>query len=81
MLPTKLRALSRIGVPYTEDEIANATALARRQAEQIATGVAAQGGPAGLESKEIIAMVAYLQRLGKDLKAAPEFQQSAGVTP
>ncbi|MDZ4701091.1 MAG: cytochrome-c oxidase, cbb3-type subunit II [Rhodothermales bacterium] len=81
VLPTKLRALSRIGVPYTEDDIANATANARQQAEQIATGVAAQGGPAGLESKEIIAMVAYLQRLGKDLKAAPEFQQSAGVIP
>ncbi len=81
VLPAKLRALSRIGVPYTEDDIANATANARRQAEQIATGVAAQGGPAGLESKEIIAMVAYLQRLGKDLKAAPEFQPSAEVIP
>lgn len=81
VLPAKLRALSRIGVPYTEDDIANATANARRQAELIATGVAAQGGPAGLESKEIIAMVAYLQRLGKDLKAAPEFQPSAEVIP
>lgn len=79
-LPSKLRALSRVGVPYTDQEIAQATATAQQQAQQIAAGVASQGGPSGLESKEIVALVSYLQRLGKDLKAAPEYQ-SAGGTP
>jgi cytochrome c oxidase cbb3-type subunit I/II len=27
-----------------------------------------QGGPDGLEDKQIIAMVAYMQRLGRDIK-------------
>lgn len=80
-LPAKMRALRRVGVPYTDEQIASAVETARQQAKQIADGVAAQGGPAGLETKEIVALVSYLQRLGKDLKAAPEYQQTAGVTP
>jgi cytochrome c oxidase cbb3-type subunit I/II len=30
-----------------------------------------QKGPAGLENKQVVALVAYLQRLGKDIYAAP----------
>jgi cbb3-type cytochrome c oxidase subunit II len=69
-LSTKLRALRRIGVPYSDQEVANAAPLAQAQARTIAADVVAQGGPVGLEDREIMALVAYLQRLGKDLKAA-----------
>jgi cbb3-type cytochrome c oxidase subunit II len=69
-LPTKLRVMRRVGVPYTDAEIESAVADARQQAEAIAQEVAAQGGPEGLAGKEITALVAYLQRLGTDLKAA-----------
>jgi cytochrome c oxidase cbb3-type subunit I/II len=44
--------------------------MARAQAKEMAAGIAAEGGPAGLEDKEITALVAYLQRLGKDIKQA-----------
>lgn len=69
-LSTKLARLKLIGVPYSEEEVTNAEGIARRQAEEIAASVAAQGGPQGLADKEIVAMVAYLQRLGQDIKEA-----------
>lgn len=73
-LPTRLRALRTLGVPYTDDEIANAVVLAEAQARTIAEEVATQGGPANLHDREIVAVVAYLQRLGTDLKAAAPAQ-------
>jgi cbb3-type cytochrome c oxidase subunit II len=73
-LPTRLRALRTLGVPYTDDEIANAVVLAETQARTIAEEVATQGGPANLHDREIVAVVAYLQRLGTDLKAAAPAQ-------
>jgi cbb3-type cytochrome oxidase cytochrome c subunit len=30
--------------------------------------IAGQGGPPGLEDKQIVALVAYLQRLGTDIR-------------
>jgi cbb3-type cytochrome c oxidase subunit II len=63
-IPGKLRALRTVGVPYSDDEIENAVALAEAQAAAVAASVVEQGGPAGLEDKEIAAVVAYLQRLG-----------------
>lgn len=69
-IPGRMRALSRVGVPYTDAEIDGAVAAAEAQAAEIARDVAAQGGPQGLERKEIMAMVAYLQRMGTDLRAA-----------
>ncbi len=69
-LPAKIRVLERLGVVYDAEVQQDAISVARNQANEIATEVAAQGGPEGLANKEIVAMVAYLQRLGKDLKAA-----------
>jgi cytochrome c oxidase cbb3-type subunit I/II len=53
--------------------------MAREQATALAAGVEAAGGPAGLGDREVIALIAYLQRLGKDIKAAPV--AAAGGTP
>ena len=64
----RLEVLKSLGVPYSDADIAAAEEAARAQARQIAGDVSAQGGPARLETKEIVAMVAYLQRLGTDLK-------------
>ena len=63
----KISAMQTLGVPYTDAEVANAKATAEAQALQIAQNVVAEGGPANLQDKEIVAMVAYLQRLGTDL--------------
>jgi cytochrome c oxidase cbb3-type subunit I/II len=65
--PARLKALQRVGVPYSDEQIARAITDAQAQADEIATGVAATGGPADLQDKEIVALVAYLQRLGTDL--------------
>lgn len=65
--PARLQALQRVGVPYSDEQIARAITDAQAQADEIAMGVAATGGPTALQDKEIVALVAYLQRLGTDL--------------
>ncbi|MBI5600211.1 MAG: cytochrome-c oxidase, cbb3-type subunit I [Gemmatimonadetes bacterium] len=62
-------AMAMIGVPYG-DAVNTAPELARAQAAQVAASVEAAGGPKGLADKEIVALTAYLQRLGRDLKNA-----------
>jgi cytochrome c oxidase cbb3-type subunit I/II len=57
-----------LGVPYTRDDVGQAAALARKQAQQIAGEVAQQGGPTGLEETKMVALIAYLQRLGTDIR-------------
>ena len=67
-LPAKMRALRTTGVPYTDGEIASAEADARAQAERISAELVKQQGPSDLGTKEIVALVAYLQRLGTDIR-------------
>ena len=62
--------MAMLGVPYGK-ALYEAEAMARTQAKQIAGEIEAQGGPKDLESKQIVALVAYLQRLGTDIKQAP----------
>lgn len=64
-LPTRMARLRTIGLPYSDAEVDGAIALARAQAQSIADEVVAQGGPDQLADKEITAMVAFLQRLGR----------------
>ncbi len=66
-IPSRMSALRKVGVPYSDAEIESAVRDARTQATRIAEGVAETGGPDGLEDKEIVALVAYLQRLGTDI--------------
>ncbi|MES2774807.1 MAG: cytochrome-c oxidase, cbb3-type subunit I [Bacteroidota bacterium] len=65
--PAKIRAMQTLGVPYEKgyDQIANAELMA--QATAISANLKSEkiNSPA---NKEIIAMIAYLQRLGKDIK-------------
>jgi len=64
----KMRALRTTGVPYPDGEIETAPAAISAQAKQIAAEIEAQQGPRGLADKEIVALTAYLQRLGTDIK-------------
>jgi cytochrome c oxidase cbb3-type subunit I/II len=66
-IPTVMRAHQIIGVPYTDDQVAGGEAAAREQAQTIADEIVEQGGPDGLADKEIVALIAYLQRLGTDI--------------
>ena len=79
-LSTKLARLKTLGTPYDEDMVENAAEIARTEAEAIAREIEAQGGPAGLADKEIVALVAYLQRLGTDIQAAPAAANDADAS-
>ncbi len=67
----KIEAMMMLGVPYTPAEAEASVAHAKAQAQAISDEIVAQGGPAGLADKEIVALVAYLQRLGQDIKKTP----------
>ena len=74
-LDKKLEGLAMLGTPYSIETIDGAERVARDQAKEIAREIEEQGGPAGLEDKEITALVAYLQRLGHDLKEAKKIKR------
>lgn len=64
----KISALRKVGVPYTEGYEEKALDDLNKQAENIAQDLQNSGVPAE-PNKEIIALIAYLQRLGTDIKA------------
>ncbi len=66
--PAKIRAMQKLGVPYPEDFAAIANEDLRKQAEVIAENLKAQDIPEAVWNKKIIALIAYLQRLGTDIK-------------
>jgi cytochrome c oxidase cbb3-type subunit I/II len=68
-IQSRVDAMAMVGVPYG-DAVNKAPAMARAQAKEIAATIVSEGGPAGLEDKKIIAVVAYMQRLGRDIKVA-----------
>jgi cytochrome c oxidase cbb3-type subunit I/II len=85
-IQTKMEAMVQLGVPYTEEEIANAEALMDEQASKIQQNLyndpdfvrtyeadkkfAQENGQDFVEMKdrEIVALIAYIQRLGTDIK-------------
>ncbi len=78
-IQSRVDAMAMVGVPYG-DAVNKAPGMAREQAKQIAAAIREQGGPDGLEDKQIVAMVAYMQRLGRDIKVTATAQVPARVT-
>ncbi|MDB6027905.1 MAG: cytochrome oxidase Cbb3, partial [Verrucomicrobiales bacterium] len=69
-LPSRISALRKVGVPYPAGYEGKALADMNEQAAKIVTNL--QVGSIKTEpDKEIVALIAYLQRLGTDIKAAP----------
>jgi cytochrome c oxidase cbb3-type subunit I/II len=66
----KIITLRRLGVPYADGYERQAEADLRSQAATIADGLT-RGGLATAPDQEIVALIAYLQRLGSDIKAPP----------
>ena len=66
-LPSVMRVMRRLGVPYDDAAIDGAPKAAQAQADAIASGLQASGEKVAADS-EIIAVIAYLQRLGTDNK-------------
>lgn len=68
-LPARIRALRRVGVPYEPGKEKTAMQELEVQAAKIVQDLKA-GGVETAPDREIIALIAYLQRLGTDIKAA-----------
>lgn len=86
VVEAKMRALQKVGVDYTDEDIANAQASIKKQSEKIEKNLhgdpefvktyeqskkeAAANGEefVPMSQREITALIAYLQRLGTDIK-------------
>lgn len=83
-LPRKIRAMQTLGVPYPEGYDKIALIDLERQSASIALDIInnlpkevqanmrKEDEVAKLQKKEIVALIAYLQRLGIDIKGTPE---------
>ncbi len=62
---SKLRAMRAVGVPYTPQQVQSAVADAKSQAAEVTADLAQNGAKVSPDS-ELVALIAYLQRLGKN---------------
>jgi len=63
-----VRALRKSGVPYTDAEVEGVPASLSAQGQQVVTSLAGSNIETAADS-EIVALIAYLQRLGREGKA------------
>ncbi len=66
-LESKMKTLKKLHVPYTDEQIRDAEFSADAQAKEIAKKLAEDGITTSSDT-ELIAMIAYLQKLGRDEK-------------
>ena len=85
MIESKISAMQTLGVPYVKGYEKQAKADAEKQAEEIALNIVTdisnslpkdvkktyniKSETAKMKTKEVVALIAYLQRLGTDIKA------------
>lgn len=77
LTPKMIRAMQTLGVPYEKGFDAKANEELMTQASEIKQALKADKINVG-STDEIVALIAYLQRLGKDIKNAPK-DQTAGT--
>ncbi|MCL4107041.1 UNVERIFIED_CONTAM: hypothetical protein GTU68_050272 [Idotea baltica] len=80
-IPARVKAASFLGAPYDDETLNNSIDVAKAQAKQISDQIVAQDGPAGLEGKQVVAVIAYLQRLGTDIYKTAEAPAESAATP
>ena len=69
----KIKTLRALGTPYPKSYVEEAVADLEAQANKVASSLRKDGiEQTNLEKKEIIALIAYLQRLGTDIKPQPQ---------
>jgi cytochrome c oxidase cbb3-type subunit I/II len=73
----RVDVMAMLGVPYG-DALLHAEEMALEQDDLISGEIAAQGGPRDLAGKKIVALIAYLQRLGTDIKKVPPSAPAGG---
>ncbi len=80
LAPKKLALMQKLGVPYTNEDIDRAETRQREQAELITADLASQGVKVAWDS-EMVAIIAYLQRLGRgpQMPTTPTGPKTAAV--
>ena len=73
----KIKAMQILGVPYSAGYAESANRDIVRQEQEIKATLKTDKISSG-QNKEIIALIAYIQRLGKDIRTAPR-EQTAGA--
>lgn len=78
MIPKKIRAMQTLGVPYPEGYDQKAVEDLMLQAQTISEDLKASGIEIA-PTKQMVAMIAYLHKLGKDIMPAPAVVDSTAV--
>lgn len=77
-LPARISALRRVGVPYATGYESKALADLNQQAAKVVANLKT-GQVNAQPDREVIAVIAYLQRLGTDIKLAPKATAEAAT--
>jgi cytochrome c oxidase cbb3-type subunit I/II len=77
----RMRALRKVGVPYTDEQIQNAQKSIETQSKTVVANLATGSITNAPADREIIALIAYLQRLGTDIKAPAAAPATPAPTP
>ncbi len=80
LLSRKMIALQKVGVPYKNLDIDGARDTYRRQADLIVTDLAKEGVAVPWD-REIVALIAYLQRLGRGPQVPAPLPTAAAPVP
>lgn len=71
-LPAKLRVMQKLGVPYSDGDIEQAVANAKSQAQSVTDELVQSGVPVKILDREVVALIAYIQRIGVDYTSVVE---------
>ncbi|HEY6038283.1 MAG TPA: cytochrome-c oxidase, cbb3-type subunit II, partial [Kofleriaceae bacterium] len=67
VIQPRVDAMAMLGVPYGQ-ALEHASSMAHDQALKLSKDLEAEGGPKGMAQKDVIALIAYMQRLGHDIQ-------------
>lgn len=69
LVSKKVEVMKKLGVPYSDDEVKHALDSAQNQLEKMNQELKTEGFKSAdqIKSKEVMALIAYLQRLGTDI--------------
>ncbi len=77
----KMKAMKTLGVPYTAEQVSRGAEDAKAMAQAIADDLKQNGGVEVNPNSELVALIAYLQRLGKHPPMETADNKAAQVTP
>ncbi|MGZ6163418.1 MAG: cytochrome-c oxidase, cbb3-type subunit I [Myxococcaceae bacterium] len=80
LVPRKMIALQKVGVPYKNLDVDNARDTYRKQADLIVTDLSKEGVAVPWD-REIVALIAYLQRLGRGPQTPPPLPTAVAPAP